>query len=132
MMLLALPNMMGAENTPAQGEVEVLHATEGGLNAARGHKSGKRGTEGRASTAPRVELKVFVFWENPLLEIINAQYYEIWHTPTCTVHIFIHFAPYGEVINLSMQIIHRSLNHTYFLTCLFPLHIKEEADAYRK
>lgn len=34
---------MGAESTPACGEVEVLHATEGGLNAAQGHKSGEGG-----------------------------------------------------------------------------------------
>lgn len=42
-MLLVLPNMMGAESSPAHGEVEVLHAAEGGLNAAQGHKSGEGG-----------------------------------------------------------------------------------------
>lgn len=52
LMLLALPNMMGAESTPARGEVEVLHTAEGGLNDAQGHKSSERGTEQHASTAP--------------------------------------------------------------------------------
>lgn len=51
-MLLALPNMMGAESTPACGEVEVLHAAEGGAEWCTGAQKQWGGTEQCASTAP--------------------------------------------------------------------------------